>query len=132
MNLIDLRRIVHNWPAKVLSLACALFLFLIVQNTSLAQREMITYVQVQMPPGFAAAEPPERMVTVTLRGPADQIYTVLPEHIKLKADFSDVSEPGRHWAFIRLEAAHESRLFSPLEIDYRPRRIEAVFERSSQ
>ncbi len=119
----------NNWPVKVISIAAALLLYMLAQTAGLAEREFLRDVRITAPPGLEAVHPLSNEVRVHIRGPKDQIYTILPEQIMLEADFSHVSEPGRHTAFIRIRNTYQLTLIEKMEIHYSPRSLEAEFRR---
>ncbi len=131
MKLTDLiRSLFAAWPAKALSLAAALMVFLLAQTAMVSRQEFTVYPEVKVPEGFEIAQPADTGVRVIIRGPSNQIFSVLPEHISLEADFSHVGQDGVYRAYIRLRDVHQARLFTPLEIDYQPRVIEVEIQRS--
>ena len=115
--------VVNNWPAKVLSLAAALMIYLLVQHATLDQRMLTTDIAVQVPEGLRVQQPADLEAEVTIRGPGDAIFRIPANQILLEADVTYAEGPGSHSASVRLRDVYLFHLIDPLEITYIPRRV---------
>lgn len=104
-----LQKLFDNWPAKILSLATALFLFLLIQSVSVSQRSFSVPLDVVVGESYEVQSTIPASVRVTLTGPEEQIYRILPEQISASVDFSDIAAEGTHLRKVGLSVDIENR-----------------------
>ena len=79
-------RILDNWPAKIISLAVALVLFLFYRIVNLEERFFNVPLSIEVPENFTASGNYPRSVRITLRGGQEEIFHILEEDIRASAD----------------------------------------------
>ena len=99
MSKIKLQELVlNNWPAKILSVGCALVLFVFYQTSTLEERFFSVPLLVEGAGNMVPASQYPKMIRVTLRGNANSIYPVVNSDIETFIDIGGVSEKGtRHF-----------------------------------
>lgn len=124
------RKLLKNWPAKILSLVAAIFLFLFYTVNSLEERFFTVPLKLYISDGYVVAGPYPRSVRVTLRGESETIYRILEEDIEVFADFTDHNSEGQFRAsvdFLRRGSAEEA---GSLEITVEPRELTLEVEKN--
>lgn len=104
-----LQKMFDNWPVKILSLATALFLFLLIQSVSVSERNFSIPLEVVVGESYEVQSTIPASVRVTLTGPEEQIYRIIPEQISASVDFSDIDAEGTHLRKVGLFVAVENR-----------------------
>jgi hypothetical protein len=90
--------ILNNWAAKILSVGCAIVLFVFYQTSTLEERFFSVPLLVEGAGNMVPANRYPTMVRVTLRGNANSIYPVINSDIEAYIDLGGVSEKGmRHF-----------------------------------
>jgi hypothetical protein len=90
--------ILDNWPAKVLSIGCALIIFVFYRTSTLEERFFSVPLLVEGAGIMVPANYYPKMVRVTLRGNANSIYPVMDSDIEAYLDISSATEKGtRHF-----------------------------------
>jgi YbbR domain-containing protein len=90
--------VLHNWPAKVLSVGCALVLFVFYQTSTLEERFFSVPLLVEGADNMVPANRYPRMIRVTLRGNANSIYPVINSDIETFINIGGANEKGtRHF-----------------------------------
>jgi YbbR domain-containing protein len=120
----------RNWPAKILSLVAAIFIFLFYTVNSLEERFFTVPLKLYLAEGYVAAGPYPRSVRVTLRGESDTIYRILEEDIEVYADFSRHNNEGLFRASIEFIGRGSAETSGPLEITVEPRELTLEIEKN--
>lgn len=123
-----LERLLHNWPAKILSLAAAIVLFIVYRMSTLEERFFSVPLVVQANGDLVPASDLPRMVRVTLRGESNSIYPVLEDDIEAWLDLSAISEQGPSRAQVRVRKKGTAVGIDPLEIHVEPAEISLEME----
>ncbi|MGH0054367.1 MAG: hypothetical protein ACQ5SW_13330 [Sphaerochaetaceae bacterium] len=89
-----LQGILHNWPAKVLSLVFAVLVYTFIQFSTMGARVVSIPIEVQLPLSFEAESLVPSSIEVSIQGNEDIIYLINPEAIEASLDFSSVKETG--------------------------------------
>jgi hypothetical protein len=90
--------ILHNWPAKILSVGCALVLFVFYQTSTLEERFFSVPLLIEGAGTMMPANDYPRMVRVTLRGNANSIYSIASSDIEAYIEIDSETEKGmRHF-----------------------------------
>ncbi len=124
--------LMRNWPAKILSLVAAIFLFLFYTVNSLEERFFTVPLKLYLSEGFVAAGPYPRSVRVTLRGDSDTIYRILEEDIEVYADFTRHANEGLYRASIEFIGRGSAETSGPLEITVEPRELTLEIEKNQR
>lgn len=115
--------IIRNWPAKILSLALAVFLFYFYKINTTEVKYMSIPLEVNLSSGFIAAENHPSEVRVTLRGPSESISLISERDISAYADFTSEGRPGLYRQPVRIRKAGNALYADPLEIRVEPAEI---------
>ena len=85
----SLKRLLRNWPAKVLSFVAALMLLVFHNITSLEERFFSVPLELRLSESLVPASNYPRQVRVRLRGDSEEVFRVVEENIVAFADFSE-------------------------------------------
>jgi YbbR domain-containing protein len=113
-------RMAENWPAKVLSIAFAIVLFVFHRMSLLEERFFSIPLQVETDKALVPASSYPRMIRVTLRGDANTIYPILEEDIEAYIDLTKYTEKGTYRAAIQVRKKGTALVADPLEIGVDP------------
>lgn len=119
-------RLTRNWPAKVISFAAAVLLFLFYQFNSLEERFFTVPVMMELNEGFLPAGPYPKSARVILRGEGDDIFLVEEDDIEVYIDLSSHNTEGLFRAPLEYRKMDTAQRIDPLEIRVEP--FEATVE----
>ncbi|AEC02658.1 CdaR family protein [Parasphaerochaeta coccoides] len=88
------QNLAYNWPVKLLCLICALGVYVIVQYSLLSNYVIDIPLNYTAPEGYVAASLIPDTIEVSITGPDEDIYRIIPERITASVDFSFVSGGG--------------------------------------
>jgi hypothetical protein len=121
MKLLSL--IAHNWPAKVLSLALAIVIFIFHHISVLQERYFSRPLVVETAAGLIADDNYTHTIRVTLRGDSGSILPIEEGDIEVYLDLTQNTEPGVYTVPVELRrkgTALQSKTLeasvSPLEV----------------
>ena len=89
-----LQNMLYHWPAKVISLVFAIFIYLFIQYSTVGARVVTIPLDVHLPSGYEALSLVPESVEIEIRGNEDVIYLIDPNSIKASINFSFVQEEG--------------------------------------
>jgi YbbR domain-containing protein len=118
-----LAKAAENWPAKVLSVAFALILFVFHRMSTLEERFFSVPLKVEMDEGMTPSGPYIRMVRLNLRGDPNSIYPILEEDIEAYIDLTKYTEKGTYRAPVHIRKKGTALGVEPLEIGIDPLEI---------
>ncbi|MFW5975865.1 MAG: YbbR-like domain-containing protein [Alkalispirochaetaceae bacterium] len=124
----SLKRLLRNWPAKVLSFVAALMLLIFHNITSLEERFFSVPLELRLSEGLVPASDYPRQVQVRLRGDSEEIFRVVEENILAFADFREQTTEGEYRAAVRIAETEATARIDPLEINVEPPEISVVLE----
>jgi hypothetical protein len=127
-----LERLFAEWPAKIISLAAAILLFMFYRINTLEERVFTTALKAEPPPGLAISKPYPRSARITLRGREENIFGVLEEDLEVYADFEGVEGEGQYRLPVRVVRRGTSVNVEPLEIRVEPAEVPVTLEREIQ
>jgi YbbR domain-containing protein len=113
-------RLSENWPAKVVSIALALVLFIFHRMSLLEERFFSVPLQIETDTSIVPASSYPRMIRVTLRGDANAIYPIQEEDVEAYIDLTKYTEAGTYRAAIQVRKKGTALLAEPLEIGVDP------------
>ena len=122
-------RLFSNWPAKVLSLAAAVIIFLFYRMNSMDERFFSVPLHVEVAQGFAISESYPRTVRVTLKGEGEKIYPILEEDITAYADLTKHKSEGVFKVPVKIKKKGTASAVESLEIKVEPQEIKFTLER---
>jgi len=124
-------KIVENWPAKVLSIAIALILFVFNRMNTLTTRNLSVPLVIETDESLIPSNAYIKSVRVTLRGEDDSIKSILDRDIEAYVDFSRHEIEGWYRAPVQIRRKESARNVEPLEIAVTPMEISVQLERKA-
>jgi YbbR domain-containing protein len=118
-----LAKIAENWPAKVLSIASALVIFIFHRMSTLEERFFSIPLDVEISENLIPASSYIRMVRVNLRGDANSIYPIMEDDIEAYIDLSKYTETGTYRTPVQIRKKGTALGVEPLEIGVDPLEI---------
>jgi YbbR domain-containing protein len=122
--LVDYKKIMtgisKNWPAKVLSVAVAIFLFAFHRMGDLQERFFSVPLRLDINSNLVPGSSYQRNIRVTLRGDANSIYAIEEDDIELYADLTMFSEPGTYKVLVQIQKKGTVAENETLEINLDP------------
>jgi len=124
-----LAKITDKWPAKVLSVAAALILFVFHRMSTLETRYFSTPLQVETGADLVPSGTYTQIVRVNMRGDATSIYSILDGDIEAYIDLKKYTEEGRYLVPVHIRKKGSALGVEPLEISVDPLEISLWLER---
>lgn len=122
------RRLVENWPAKIIALGLAILVVLLNDLATVTERHFSVPLQLRLAESVVpGAEYPNR-VRVRVRGDEERIFDVLEEDIIAYADFSDHTDEGVFRAPVTIERTGTALDLEALEISVEPLYVTVTLE----
>ena len=121
-------RAIENWPAKVLSLAVAIILFVFHRITTLETRFFSAPVIIEQLDAMLPANPYPGMIRVSLRGEANSIYSILDDDIEIYVDMGQYTEPGTYHVPVQWRKKGTALGVEPLQVSVDPPEISFVLD----
>jgi YbbR domain-containing protein len=118
-----LARVAENWPAKVLSVALAIILFVFHRMSTLEDRFFSVPLSVELDSALIPASPYTRMIRVSLRGEANSIFPILEDDIEAYIDLKKYREEGWYRAPVQVRKKGTALGVEPLEVSVDPMEI---------
>jgi hypothetical protein len=115
-----LAKVAENWPAKVLSVALALILFVFHRMSVLEERFFSVPLNVETNGQLVPSGPYPRMIRVSLRGDANSIYPIMEDDIEAYVDLTRYSGPGSYRAPVQIRKKGTALGVDTLEIGVDP------------
>jgi len=112
--------LVQNWPAKVLSVALALILFVFHEMSTLTTRTIIVPLSVETNSALAPGSAYPRSVRIRLRGESDGVKSILDNDIEAYLDLSGHEAEGQYRAPVQIRRKGSALVPEPLEITVNP------------
>lgn len=119
----------RNWPAKIISVAAAIILFLFYRATNLEERFFSVPLDIIINESYAVTSTVASSVKVSLRGSEENIFLILEDDIQVYADFSEHSSEGQFRAPVKFTKSGSARNIEELEIRLEPPEIKLELER---
>ncbi len=123
-----LRRLLDNWPAKVIAVGLAVFIVLLNDLADVSERQFSVPLQLRLPDNLVPAAPHPNRVRVRLRGDEARIFNVLEEDILAYADFREHRSDGEFRANISVEPTGTALDLEALEISVEPMYVTVTLE----
>ena len=116
-------RAVENWPAKVLSLALAIVLFVFHRMSTLEQRFFSIPLNIERSGALMPSSSYPRMVRVSLRGDANSIYPIMEDDIEVYVDMEKFNSPGTYSVPVQWRRKGGAQGVEPLQVTVEPAEI---------
>jgi YbbR domain-containing protein len=123
------KRLLSNWPAKVLSLAAALLLFFFYKLNRLEDRYISVPLAVSLNDEYLPSSQYPRTVRLTLRGETNALFTIQEDDVRASLDLSDYRAEGQYRAPVQIERKGTALGVDPLEIRADPAAVSVAMER---
>ena len=120
---------IDNWPAKIISLAVALVLFLFYRIINLEERFVNVPLELEVPKNFTPAGNYPKKVRVTLRGSEEEIFRILEEDIEAVVDLTKYSSEGIYREAVKIAKRGTALSTDMLEITVDPMEVTVALER---
>jgi YbbR domain-containing protein len=124
-----LRRLVHNWPAKILSLAAAVLLVVFNNVSRLEERFFSVPLELKLPAEYVPAAEYPQQVRIVLRGESEEIFRIEEQDIRAYVDLSEHDSSGEYQEPVEIERRTSSLNVQPLEIEVEPQEITVRLDR---
>jgi YbbR domain-containing protein len=118
-----LSKAVRNWPAKVLSIILAAFLFVFHRMSTLEERFFSVPLNVEAKGNLTPSSSYPRMIRVSIRGDPNSIYPILEDDIEAFVDFEKYDVPGTYHSPVQVRKKGTALGVEPLEITVEPLEI---------
>jgi YbbR domain-containing protein len=118
-----LAKAVHNWPAKALSLALAVILFVFHQISNLETRFFSTPIVIEHLNGMMPASPFPQTIRVSIRGDANSIHTILESDIETYIDMAQFNTRGTYVVPVQWRRRGTAMGAQPMQISVEPMEI---------
>ncbi len=123
------KRLLSNWPAKVLSLAAALLLFFFYRLNRLEDRYISVPLSVSQSDDFLPSSQIPRSVRVTLRGESNALFSIQEDDVRASLDLSGYRAEGQYRVPVQIEKRGTALGVDPLEIRTDPAEVSISMER---
>jgi YbbR domain-containing protein len=124
MSLVNSRKFLamaaENWPAKVLSIVFAIILFVFHRMSTLEDRFFSTPLLIEVNGNLVPASSYPRMIRVSLRGEANNLYPILEDDIEAYIDLTKYTAEGLYRAPVQIRKKGTALGVEPLEISVDP------------
>jgi YbbR domain-containing protein len=115
--------LLHNWPAKMLSIAIALMLFVFHRMSTLATRTISVPLLVETASALVPASAYPQNVRITMRGEDDSIRVISDSDIEAFVDLRRHEAEGFYRAPIQIRKGGTALGVEPLELSINPMEI---------
>ena len=132
MNNRILKRILNNWPAKIIALAVAIFVVIYNDARRLEERFFSVPLDIVVSDTLILASEVTDGVRIGLRGEPDSIFSVRENDIRAYVDFSSHRSEGNFRGPIRIERRGIAASMEPLEVTVEPFEVTVDLERREQ
>lgn len=123
-----LRRLLDNWPAKIIAVGIAIVVVLLNNLADVGERSFTVPLELELPEAFVPGQEFTSRVRVRLRGDEDEIFTVLEEDIGAFADFTSRASEGDFRAPITIRRSGAAVDIDALEITVEPEQVTLTLE----
>ncbi|GHV25218.1 hypothetical protein AGMMS4952_02440 [Spirochaetia bacterium] len=120
--------IAENWPAKVISMALAILLFLFHRMSLQEERFFSVPLGIETGSDLVPAAPYPGMIKITLRGDANTIYPIQEDDIQAYIDLEKYNGPGTYRAPVRIHKKGTALRAETLEIFVDPLEVMLVLD----
>ena len=116
-------KLVNNWPAKVISLALAIILFVFHRMVTLEERYFSAPLSIENLHSMMPSDFYPGMIMVTLRGETNGIYSIIEDDIEVFVDMENFISPGTYRVPVQWRKKGTAVGIEPLQINVDPPEI---------
>jgi YbbR domain-containing protein len=113
-------KMVDNWPAKVISIALALLLFVFHRMSNLADRFFSVPLNVEVEGNMIPSSSYPRTIRISLRGDAASVNSILEDDIEAYVNLTRFETPGNYRVPVMVRRKGTALGVEPLEISVEP------------
>ncbi|MCL2601942.1 MAG: CdaR family protein [Treponema sp.] len=114
---------VENWPAKVLSIALAIMLFVFHRMSALEERFFSIPLSIDRNGPLVPSASFPRMIRVTMRGEPNSIFSILESDIEVYIDMNRIEQPGVYTVPVQWRKRSVMQGAEPVQITVDPMEI---------
>ncbi|MDR1566301.1 MAG: YbbR-like domain-containing protein [Treponema sp.] len=114
---------VENWPAKVVSVALAIIIFVFHRMSAMEERFFSTPLNIEAGENLIPSNSYPRMIRIILKGDANSIFPILEDDIETYIDLGKYDAPGDYRAAVQIRKKGTALGVEPLEISVDPMEI---------
>jgi len=118
-----LARAVENWPAKVLSLALAIFLLIYHRMSLLETRVFFTPIVIEQLNAMMPSNSYPRIIKVSIKGESQNLNSILEEDIEAYVNLRDIKTSGTYKVPVLWRKKGSAQGVEPLQISVDPMEI---------
>jgi YbbR domain-containing protein len=123
------KRLLANWPAKVLSIAAALLLFFFYRLNRLEDRYISIPLSVSMNDEYVPSSQYPRSVRATLRGESNALFSIQEDDVRASLDLTGYRAEGQYRSPVQIERRGSALGVDPLEIRTDPAEVSVTMEK---
>ena len=123
-----LKKIVENWPAKVLSVVLAIILAVFHQMSTLGERSFSAPLKIEGNSSLIPSKPYDGVIRVTIRADDRSKDTIRDEDVEAYVDISKVKESGSYNLPVLVRKKGTAVGVEPLEISVNPPEVEIALD----
>lgn len=128
-----LRRLLRNWPQKIISLTAAVLLFVFNRMSNLEEHPLYVPLSIKLHPDYAVAVPIREKISVIVWGDPDlDIHQITQEDIEVYIDLLRVEQEAEYTVPIQYRKIGTALEIEPLRIDIKPAVIKVKLEKKLQ
>ncbi len=122
------RRILEDWPAKMIALAVAVVVVLLTDVAGVAERYFSVPLELRLAESVMPGEPYSDRVRISLRGDESEIFRILEDDVVAYADFTEHDTEGLFRAPIQLQKRGTALDVDALEMSVEPINVTVTLE----
>ena len=123
-----LRRLLENWPAKIIALGLALLVVLFNDLADVGERYVTVPLQLRLAENVVPGEAFTNRVRVTVRGDEARIFDLSAEDVVAYADLTEHATEGIYRAPVQIERTGAAADLEALEISVEPVNVTVTLE----
>lgn len=124
-----LDRLVKNWPAKVLSIAAAVIIFMFYRVSSLQERYFSVPLHILLDEHFIPSGSYPKAVRIALRGKGENIFLIQEDDIDATADLTRYQNEGIFRVPVHVEKKGSALYADALEVQVDPIEVTVTLEK---
>jgi len=123
------KRLLANWPAKMLSVAAALILFSFYRLNRLEDRYVSAPLSVSMNDEYVPASQYPRTIRIHLRGESNALFAIQEDDLRAGIDLTGFRAEGKYHVPVQIDRKGSALGVDPLEIRTDPADLVIAMER---
>ncbi|MCQ2591541.1 MAG: CdaR family protein [Treponema sp.] len=124
-------KILKNWPAKIICLIIAIFLYIFHQASLIDKRSFVLPLSVIQEGAVMPVEDYTKNVNVIIRANTDKITSIHMGHITADINLNNITKPGEYTVPVTVNISNEIMGFDPFEIKVKPETVKIKVEKKA-